>query len=162
MKHGKIMFKGVMILLVSFFFAYGVASFSHDFLLSYEQIDGTSMEPELFDAEHVFITPVIYWFQNPSRFDIIAFEKDKNFYVKRIIGLPKEKVSINNNHIYIDDMLLPENYGKEDTLEDMEEISLSEDEYFVLGDNRVYSMDSRSEQIGVVKKEQIKGKVLFH
>lgn len=155
------MAKKVGSLLIAFFFIYGVASFLNDYLLQAEKIQGSSMEPALTDGELVFVSDLPFWFSEPERFDVIAFEKNKTRYVKRIIGLPGEKVAIKNHKIYINGQAIPENFGKEPFRTDMEEIFLSSEEYFVLGDNRNHSTDSRSQEIGTVKKEQLKGKVLF-
>lgn len=147
--------------LIFFFAAYGAASFLNDYIIQYERIAGTSMEPFLIEDERVVISKIPFWFHEPERFDVIAFSRKHEFYVKRVIGLPGEEVSIQDGSIYIDGQILPENYGKEKMTEDMEAVVLQENEYFVLGDNRNYSLDSRSEEIGTVDKKQIMGKVLF-
>lgn len=144
-----------------FFFTYGAASFLNDYIIQYEEIQGTSMEPFLADGERVFISPVPFWFHGAERFSVIAFEHGSQLYVKRVIGLPGETVSIKDGNIYINGQVLLENYGKEEIETDMEEAVLEEGEYFVLGDNRNYSADSRKEEIGLVQRKQIKGKVLF-
>lgn len=156
----KRFFKKAGLLLAAFFFLYGVASFLNDYLLQVEKIQGVSMEPLLNDGERVFVSDIPFWFSKPKRFDVIAFEKDRYLYVKRIVGLPGETIAIRDGSIYIDGQAVPENFGKDKMAGEIEEITLGE-EYYVLGDNRNFSTDSRSEQIGTVKKEQIKGKVLF-
>jgi signal peptidase I len=148
-------------LFVFFFFVYGAASFLNDYIIRYEKIEGSSMKPALVDGQHVLISPIPFWIKEPSRFEIIAFSSGGTFYVKRIIGLPKERVAIRDGKIYINGEVLLENYGKEEIEAAMEEITLEEDEYFVLGDNRNFSIDSRSAEIGAVHREQIIGKVLF-
>lgn len=153
--------KRVGFVLFFFFFAYGVASFLNDYIVQYEEIQGSSMEPLLADGEHVFISPLPFWLETPQRFDVIAFERARQLYVKRVIALPGETVSIKNGNIYLNGQVLTENYGKDEIAEDMEPVELGEGEYFVLGDNRNYSTDSRAENIGMVKQEQVKGKVLF-
>lgn len=144
-----------------FFFAYGVASFLNDYVIQYEEVRGTSMEPCLEDKEHVFISLVPYWFQEPERFDVIAFSWNGELYVKRILALPGETIAAREGKIFIDGQLLLEDYGKEEIRKDFEAEVLKEDEYFVLGDNRNYSTDSRQKELGPVKKSQITGKVLF-
>ena len=114
-----------------------------------------------------------YHFVEPKRFDVIVFyhlmdpenpdKKDKDayeFYVKRIIGLPGETVQIVGDEIYINGELLEENYGKDPITDEgraTEPIVLGEDEYFVLGDNREVSVDSRYESVGNIKKDWIVG-----
>lgn len=147
--------------LIFFFAVYGAASFLNDYIIQYERIDGTSMEPLLVEDERVLISKIPFWFHGPERFDVIAFSWKHEFYVKRVIGLPGEAVSIKDGNIYIDGQVLPENYGKDKMAEDMEEVVLEENEYFVLGDNRNYSLDSRNEEMGTVDKKQVMGKVLF-
>ena len=145
-----------------------VLFFAPNFLIEKVAVDGTSMENTLFDEEHILIEKVSRYFDGPERFDIVVFTKEdsttKRTYVKRIIGLPKETVQIVGNQIYIDGMVLSETYGK--TPIDMvgiagEEITLGEEEYFVLGDNRAVSVDSRQASIGVVKKEELDGVVVL-
>ena len=106
-----------------------------------------------------------YRFGDPERFDIIVFppqESPKEHYIKRIIGLPGETVQIDaEGKIYIDGEVLEENYGLE-TIRNAgraaEPITLGDDEYFVLGDNRNNSKDSRSDAVGNVKRSSITGR----
>ena len=139
-----------------------------EFLVERVAVDGISMENTLFDKEHVLIEKVSRYFDGPKRFDIVVFTKDngtiKKTYIKRVIGLPKETVQIIGNQIYIDGEILSETYGT--TPMDIagiagEAVSLGEDEYFVLGDNRMVSVDSRQASVGVVKKEELDGVVVF-
>ena len=139
-----------------------------NFLIEKVAVDGTSMENTLFDEEHILIEKVSRYFDGPKRFDIVVFTKEdgktKKTYVKRIIGLPGETIQIIGNQIYVDGIVLSETYGK--TPIDMagiagEEIMLDKDEYFVLGDNRAVSVDSRQASVGVVKKEELDGVVVL-
>jgi len=122
------------------------------------------METTLSNDDRLILEKVTYRFSDPQRFDIIVFrpyEDDKNlFFIKRIIGLPGETVQIVGNDIYINGKLIEENYGNE-PIEDPgiaeEPITLGDDEYFVLGDNRNHSTDSRFE-IGNVKRDAIIGR----
>ena len=132
------------------------------------EVNGSSMEPTLSNNDNLIVDKISYRFKDPQRFDIIVFpfQYDENvYYIKRIIGLPGETVQIGTDGtIYIDGQVLEEGYGKEVMLSPGragEPITLGEDEYFVLGDNRNSSEDSRYANIGNIKKSYIKGKVWF-
>ncbi|MCD7814035.1 MAG: signal peptidase I [Lachnospiraceae bacterium] len=128
-------------------------------------VDGRSMNDTLQDGDNLIVEKLSYRFGDPQRFDIIVFqpyEDSSELYIKRIIGLPGETVRIDaDGSIYIDGELLEEDYGRE-TIENpgraSEEITLGEDEYFVLGDNRNNSTDSRTERVGNVSRDSIVGK----
>ena len=129
---------------------------------------GNSMEPVLKNNQEVFLDRMIYVVSGPKRGDVIAFLPKGNdkthYYVKRVLGLPGETVQIKNGKIYIDGAILSEEYGiatiKEAGIA-ANEFVLGPEEYFVLGDNRNSSEDSRSGNIGAVKKEDIYGKVWY-
>jgi len=130
-------------------------------------IDGTSMENSLHDGEHVLIEKVSRYFNGPQRFEIVVFTKThgtyQKTYVKRVIGLPGESVQILGDRIFINGEELEEDFGK-DPMDyagiAAEPILLGEDEYFVLGDNRKVSVDSRDSKVGVVTKDELDG-VIF-
>nr|WP_066715416.1 signal peptidase I [Clostridium sp. Marseille-P299] len=138
------------------------------FVLQRTIIDGSSMETNLYDNENVLVEKVSKHFKNYDRFDIIVFypygKGTKDYYVKRVIGLPGETIQIKDGIIYINGEELNENYGK-DPIEDggiaEKPIVLADDEYFVLGDNRRVSKDSRIEDVGPVSKDKIGGKVIL-
>ena len=130
-------------------------------------VEGISMEPTLYDGDNLIPDKVTYRFSDPKRFDIVVFPfkyKEKTNYIKRIIGLPGETVQIDEyGCIYINGEILPESYGKEIISSDRiglayEPIVLGEDEYFVMGDNRNHSTDSRTEVVGNVKRSEIIGR----
>ena len=130
------------------------------------KVDGNSMNPTLSDGDNLWVNKLTYEIGEPKRFDIVIFNYSEDVtYVKRIIGLPGETVMIDKEgNIYIDNELLQENYGKERILDAGRAASpviLAHDEYFVLGDNRNGSSDSRWSDVGNVKKEQIIGKVVL-
>ena len=131
------------------------------------EVDGQSMEPMLSDGDNLIVDKITYRFRDPERFDIIVFPfkyKEDTFYIKRIIGLPGETVQIDEEgKIYIDGEILEENYGREIIQSNTigiasEPILLGEDEYFVLGDNRNNSTDSRAATVGNIKREDIIGR----
>lgn len=129
---------------------------------------GDSMRPAVLDGDIVLVNRMIYDASKPKRGDIIVFKPNGNenarSYIKRIIGLPGETVQIKDGEIYIDGEKLEEKYETtaiEDAGTASEEITLDGDEYFVLGDNRRNSEDSRMADIGNVKRSEIEGKVWF-
>lgn len=131
-------------------------------------VDGTSMENTLFDKDQLYVEKISYHFDGLKRFDIIVFypygRAAGDYYVKRIIGLPGETVQIIGSKIYINGKVLKENYGKEPIAEPgraAETITLGDKEYFVLGDNRAVSRDSRSEEVGNVALKNIAGRVVL-
>ena len=128
------------------------------------RVDGRSMMNTLHDGDNLIVEKLSYRFSDPKRFEIIVFPPTgkKEYYIKRINGLPGETVQIDENgNIYINGELLEENYGAE-TIQNpgraAKPITLGDDEYFVMGDNRNNSKDSRSEEVGNVKRSQIIGR----
>ncbi len=127
-------------------------------------VSGESMENTLDDGDQLIVDKLTYHFRDPERFDIIVFpfrHKDNTYYIKRIIGLPGETVQILDGEIYIDGAKLQESYGREvmqDAGTAAEPITLGDDEYFVLGDNRNYSSDSRDPSVGVIHRDEIIGR----
>lgn len=131
-------------------------------------VKGTSMESTLHNNENLLVDKLSYNFTNPDRFDIVVFypngEESSEYYVKRIIGLPGETIQIIDSNIYINGFILDEQYGKDPIIYSgiaKNPLTLSDDEYFVLGDNRLSSFDSRYSDIGPVSRDKIKGKVLL-
>ena len=120
------------------------------------KVNGSSMYPTLDGGEIMFLNKLA----KLKRFDIVVLQIDRENedLIKRIIGLPGEKVKILNNKIYINDEVLEDKYGFGET-NDMDEITLADDEYLVLGDNRKISLDSRV--FGAVKEDAIKGTADF-
>ncbi len=127
-------------------------------------VEGGSMLPTLADGDNLIVDKLSYRFTEPRRYDIIVFhypEEEDSYYIKRVIGLPGETVLIEDGQIYIDGVLLEENYGNapiENPGRAISLITLGEDEYFVLGDNRKVSADSRDPAVGNVSRDQIVGK----
>lgn len=134
-------------------------------------VSGNSMQNTLFNNDNLIVEKVSRYFKDYDRFDIIIFFPEHlpvyngdEYYVKRVIGLPGETIQIIGSDIYIDGEVLEENYGK-DPIEmagiAAEPIKLGKDEYFVLGDNRGASQDSRYREVGVVHKSSVEGKAIL-
>ena len=128
-------------------------------------VDGTSMNPTLQDQDSVLMEKLSYRFGKPERYDIVVFrylQKEETYYIKRIIGLPGETVQIIDGYVYINgERLESDIYGNDVMLSPgraSEPITLGKYEYFVLGDNRNGSSDSRSDSVGNVAMSQIVGK----
>lgn len=129
------------------------------------KVIGSSMVPMLSDGDNLIVDKLSYRFEEPQRFDIIVFPfryAKKTFYIKRVIGLPGETVFIDEaGTIYINGEPLNESYGKEIIANPgraYETITLADDEYFVMGDNRNNSSDSRDPVVGNIHREEIIGK----
>ncbi|MBO5160014.1 MAG: signal peptidase I [Lachnospiraceae bacterium] len=130
-------------------------------------VNGDSMNVTLEDGDNLIVDKLSYRFTDPERFDIIVFPykyQEKTYYIKRIIGMPGETVQIIDGMVYIDGEMLDETYGKEVMQYSgvaSDPITLGEDEYFVLGDNRNNSSDSRDPSVGNIQKDQIIGKAFI-
>lgn len=128
------------------------------------RVDGSSMETTLSDGDNLIVDKISYRFRDPKRYEIVVFPyqyRENTYYIKRIIGLPGETVQVKDGYVYINGELLDEHYGNELMLDPgiaAEAITLGEDEYFVLGDNRNHSSDSREETVGVIKREDLIGR----
>lgn len=130
---------------------------------------GDSMEPALHNGQEILMNRILYRISTPKRGDVVVFlpngNQNTHFYVKRVVGLPGETVQIREGNVYIDGVLLDENELFDKIVDPgiaQNELLLEGDEFFVLGDNRNSSEDSRSGNIGAVKKDDIIGKAWFH
>ena len=130
-------------------------------------VAGVSMEPTLMDGQVVIVNKIEYYLKSPKRNDVIVYKqsnREHSYYeIKRVIGLPGETVKIKNGIIYINDEVLKEKI-KTETIENAglaeEGIKLDDNEYFVLGDNRNDSEDSRFASVGNVLRNEILGKAV--
>ena len=147
------------VVVVTFLFVQFVGQRTH--------VNGDSMNVTLEDGDNLIVDKLSYRFTEPERYDIIVFPyryQEKTYYIKRIIGMPGETVQVIDGMVYIDGEMLDESYGKE-TMQyagvASDPIELGEDEYFVLGDNRNNSSDSRDPSVGNIKEDQIIGKAFI-
>jgi len=126
------------------------------FIITPVRVDGASMNKMLNNNDIL----LLYRLAKLERYDIVVLKEtiDNDTIIKRIIGMPGETVEIKNNKIYINDEEIEDKYGAGNTYS-IDKITLKDDEYYVLGDNRIISMDSRV--FGPIKKEDIKGTTNF-
>ena len=131
-------------------------------------VRGQSMEPNFYNSDYLIIDEISYYFTEPARGEVVVFKYPNDpsqRYIKRIVGLPGETVEIQNNEIIISAenqryVLNETNYlSSFSATPGSIRISLSDEEYFVLGDNRSFSSDSR--RWGAVSREEIIGRVLL-
>ena len=129
------------------------------------RVSGSSMETTLSDGDNLIVDKISYRFRDPKRYDIIVFPykyEENTYYIKRIIGLPGETVQVTGGYVYINGELLESDiYGAEPMADGgiaSEPITLGADEYFVLGDNRNHSSDSRDPSVGILHREELLGR----
>jgi len=143
-------------------------AFVPKYVLQRTIVDGKSMMNTLKNGENLLVEKVSYHFTDHGRFDVIVFyphgRDSSDYYIKRVIGLPGETVQIKGEDIYINDKKIEENFGK-DPIADPgiaeKPVKLGDDGFFVLGDNRTVSEDSRYEKVGPVKRENIEGRAIL-
>lgn len=128
-------------------------------------VSGHSMEPTLSHGDNLIVDKITYRFKDPERFDIIVFPyryEENTFYIKRIIGLPGETVQVIGGYVYINGQLLESDIYGAEVMDSpgiaADPIALGENEYFVLGDNRNHSADSREASVGVLKRDELLGR----
>lgn len=139
--------------------ALAIALLLRFFVFSTIRVDGPSMQDTLFTGENIIIEKVTYLFSEPKRYDIVVckFEKHRENYVKRIIGLPGETIEIRAGDIYINDIPLEgDTHAKGISGNSHPKILIPEGHYFVMGDNRTNSLDSVN--LGTVIKKDIVGR----
>lgn len=129
------------------------------------RVSGQSMETTLSDGDNLIVDKLTYHLKDPERFDIIVFPykyEENTYYIKRIIGMPGETIQIIGGYVYINGQQLTSDiYGTEVMASAgiaAEPITLGADEYFVLGDNRNHSTDSREPNVGVLHREDLLGR----
>lgn len=124
------------------------------FVVSPIRVNGASMDPTLNDKDIMLLDEISYRFSDIERFDIVVVKEEDEYLIKRVIGLPGETVEYNNDKLYIDGKYVKEDFKHKETFDFS--TTLGKDEYFIMGDNRTNSTDSRV--FGPISRDKIMGK----
>ena len=143
------------------------------------QVDGQSMEPNFHDKQLLFTDKTINWLgplipalnYNYGRGDVVVFPEGERDLIKRVVGMPGDRLRIEKDRVYINDLLLDEAYIPDamptrtilgwGSINEGETVEVPADSYFLMGDNRTNSKDSRFRDIGFVERKELKGRVFF-
>lgn len=140
--------------------AIGLAFLIRTFVFATSVVDGASMYPTLESGERVIFNKAIYFFSEPDRGDIVIIHRPNKNYVKRVIGLPNDVVEVKDSVLYINNEKQEEEYLDEEAIRatgDFEPVQVPEGKYFVMGDNRSISKDSRN-GLGFIDEDEIIGR----
>lgn len=140
-----------------------IAFFLRTFIFATSIVEGASMDPTLEDGERVIFNKVVYYLGEPDRGEIVIISHDTKNYVKRVVGLPNETIEYKDHTLYINDEPLEEDYLPEELQNetgDFGPIDIPSDQYFVMGDNRSISKDSRN-GLGLIDEDDIVGRSEF-
>jgi signal peptidase I len=132
------------------------------FVVDPVRVDGESMNTTLANGEILLLNKIVYRKQPVERFDIVVIKEGDKHIIKRVIGMPGETVEYKDNKLYINGVETEDPYPSTDTddfsIEDIGHTKVPGNCYFVMGDNRAASLDSRYSEVGVIKKENIVGR----
>lgn len=147
-------------------FAISIFLFIYLLVLQPHKIKGSSMEPNFHDGEYLLTDKLSYRFGLPKKGDVVVFKAPPTYddeFIKRVIGVPGDTVSVKENHVYVNGQIVNESYIPSNFTtyagrfsSEGAVLTVPEDQYFVLGDNREHSLDSRN--IGFIPKDKITGK----
>ena len=157
---GSYLFWGMVMIFIAFVlvFCFGIQT----------SVIGSGMEPTLYNAQKICINRFVYFVSDPQMGDVVVFlphgDENNHYYVKRVVGVPGDTIQILNGWIYINGAIYEDTEYYDKIVDGgiaVNPITLGDDEYFVLGDNRNNSEDSRSGDIGIVKKDYIVGEAWY-
>ena len=152
-------FEWIMVFVVAAALAFVVRTF----IFEPVRVDGSSMLNTLTDSEFMIATKFDYLFSDPERFDIVICNypntSDGMYRVKRVIGMPDETIELRAGELYVDGKHVEQNFDMTENQTYFGPYTIPEDHYFVLGDNRNNSKDSRAAMVGPLSRDEIKGHV---
>ena len=135
------------------------------FIFDPVRVDGTSMDNTLKDGQVLILNKIKYKKSDIQRYDIVVIKFENKRIIKRVIGLPNEVIEIKNNKVYADGVELDNSFTSSESedfkMSEIGKVKVPGDSYFVLGDNRAVSNDSRDPLVGTIRKEIIEGKASF-
>ncbi len=137
-----------------------IALFLRTFIFATSIVEGESMDPTLQDGERVIFNKLIYYMGEPDRGDVVIIQRPTKNYVKRVIGLPGETIEINGSHLIINGEEYSQTFLTEDArynTGNFGPVTIPKESYFVMGDNRAISKDSRN-GLGFIEENEIIGK----
>ena len=144
-----------------FFMAFVLAMVIRTFLFEPVRVQGESMRETLQNRELMIASKWDYVWGDPSRFDVVicSFPNRTETFVKRVVGLPGESVALRGGELYIDGELVEQHFRRTSSQRDFGPVLVPEDSYFVMGDNRDHSNDSRAAAVGPLPRSMIRGHV---
>ncbi|CAM4005461.1 signal peptidase I [Alkalicoccus chagannorensis] len=139
--------------------AVAVALIVRSFIMAPYVVEGASMEPSLEDRDRILVNKIPTWLGEFDRGDIVIIEENNRHYVKRLIAMPGETISMEEGMLLVDGEEIDEPYVNEleDYVESIEEVTMDDDEYYVMGDNRGNSLDSRN-GLGLIEEDDVLGR----
>ncbi|MBR3661107.1 MAG: signal peptidase I [Bacilli bacterium] len=142
--------------IIEFVIVIGVVLLIKQFIITPIRVNQSSMNDTLHDKDIMILDKISYRFQKIKRFDIVVIKKEDEYLIKRVIGLPGEIIKYEDNKLYVDGKLIEENFLHKNTKDYELTQPIPSDYYFVIGDNRPNSLDSRV--FGFVSRDEIIGK----